>query len=137
MRSAILAGLVLLLVLPLAAHGLSYSALIARPPSVTDVHGNGVADLEAGQQVMLTVTFSSQLESEQPYVGIIEVRDSQDVTVYLALQSGVIGPGASSTIGSSWTAEAPSTYHLRSFAITDLQEPQILSAIASTEVTAR
>lgn len=96
-----------------------------------------MADIEAGQQVMLTVTFSNQLDNEQSYVGIIEVRDSQDVTVYLALQSGVIGPGASSTIGSSWTAEEPSTYQLRSFAITDLQEPRILSAIASSEVTAR
>ncbi len=86
---------------------------------------------------MLTVTFSSQLESDQAYVGIIEVRDSQGVTVYLALQSGIMGPGASSTIGSSWTAEVPSDYQVRTFAITDLQQPTVLSAVAVTELTAR
>jgi hypothetical protein len=93
-------------------------------------------EITAGQQVVITTAFSNNCgEQDQPYVGIIEVRNSDGVTEYLAWRTGTLQYGDTVDMGASWTPEHGDTYELRTFIITDLQKPEILSRLAISNVT--
>jgi hypothetical protein len=66
----------------------------------------------------------------QPFVALIEVRDSDGITVYLAWQTGVLGRNSDAQVGLSWIPNVADSYEIRTFVITDLKNPQILTPIA-------
>ena len=65
---------------------------------------------------------------------IVEVRDSNGVTILLDFPSGTIDAGGRMNVGVPWTPLQVGSYELRTFAITDLENPRILSLISSSEV---
>jgi hypothetical protein len=103
-------------------------------PSVLDSNADSIGKVVAGQQVIVSVTMRNNLDVGQPITDIIEIRDSSDVTVYLALQSGFIQSIGNHTIGISWVPEHPDFYRIRAFVVTDLVNPQILSAVKVHDV---
>lgn len=70
-------------------------------------------------------------------MALFEVRNSDDVTVYYAWQSGVLAPQANSTIGVSWQTEDQSDHYARTFAITGFDQPQILSPVTESTIEAK
>jgi hypothetical protein len=104
-------------------------------PAVEDASGNPVPEITVGKQVILTTTLSNQNAGSQPFVALVEVRDSNDVTTYLAWQTGTLSANGSADIGLSWTPEFAGSYEVRSFAISSLSNPQILSDIAESTVS--
>jgi len=112
----------------------SMTAVTVFEPSVLDSSAGSVGKIVAGQQAVVSVTIRNNLNVESPITEIIEIRDSSDVTVYLALQSISIQPAGNYTFGSSWMPEYTDTYHVRTFAITELANPQILSAVKTHDI---
>lgn len=69
----------------------------------------------------------------QPYIAIIEVRDSDDITVSLQLQGGTLEPYHSSNMDGLWTTGNDDNYKIRAFIVSELNNPQILSSVAQKD----
>ena len=102
---------------------------------ITDAHGISLTKIATGQQVTISNEFSSNYEGEQqPFIGLFEIRNSDGVTAYLAWQMGIIEPGGHTSIGFSWMPEMADTYEIRAFAITNLENPEVLMPIRASQV---
>lgn len=77
--------------------------------------------LESGVQVELTIFMKEACGHAHPASVIIEVRDPNDLTIFLGLQMiEQIQPYTITELGMSWTApEEPGTYEIRAFTAVD------------------
>jgi len=105
------------------------------PPVLRDVSGNAIDEVSRGQQVVLTTSIENNNDSEVPFVAIIEVRDSSGFTVFLAWQTGTLNPSGNADVGLSWTPEFSGDYTVRTFIISNLQSPAVLSPVEQSEIT--
>ena len=118
------------------AHSLP-PALAPTRPFFIDLNGDRLDSVEAGRQVMITTTFRNTLETELTFVGLIEVRDIDGVTEFLAYQSGTVEPLGNKTVGLSWLVQNSTAYQSRTFAITDFENPQVLSNVQTSRIEVR
>ena len=65
---------------------------------------------------------------------MVEARNSIGITELLEFQTGQASSG-SVEVGISWTPAETGEYELRTFLISDLLEPQVLSEVTTTKVT--
>lgn len=117
------------------AGGIGTDTTTPSAPSLKDVSGDPIDEVTVGQQVVLSTTIQNNNDAEQPFVALVEVRDSDGITVFLAWQTGTLNPSGSAEVGLSWTPEEAGDYTIRTFIISDLANPQILSEVAATEIT--
>jgi len=118
----------------------SYSALQFSNPSLHNVNGDKIQRIEAGQQSMIRISMHSSLQNEQPFAIIVEVRDGSGITVHLSWQSGKIDANGNYMMGTSWTpnkvcqyeSEGCNNYEIRTFAVSSIDNPQILSPVYTT-----
>lgn len=89
----------------------------------------------AGNSLTLSTTIANNNEQLQPFVVLLEVRDKNDVTVFLALQSGTLDPDGSTDIGVLWQPLSEGTFEVRSFAITELgTAAELLSTVVRSDL---
>ncbi len=104
-------------------------------PKLQDIRGQDLTEITAGSQAIITTTVTNNNATAQPFVALVEVRDSDRITVYLQWQTGTLNPNGSANIGLSWTPDAPGTYELRTFVISNLLSPSALSPVVTSSVT--
>ncbi|HXV46189.1 MAG TPA: hypothetical protein VD736_05905 [Nitrososphaera sp.] len=117
--------------------GVSSSGTAATTPSaptIRDIAGDELAELMVGRQAVLSTTIKNNNANVQPFLAIVEVRNSQQVTESLEWQTGSLNPDGSVDIGISWTPERTGTYQIRTFVISDFERLDILSPVAISEV---
>jgi|GEM_PF-1095261 len=122
-------------VVPFGATTTNPQATTPSAPVAKDVQGGAVSQITVGQQVVITTQITNNVDDELPFVGLIEVRDSAGITVFLAWQTGVLDAGDRAEVGLSWTPEDAGDYQFRTFVISNLQNPQVLSPVATTNIT--
>jgi hypothetical protein len=122
-------------VVPFGATGGSPTSTTPSAPVAKDVQGGTVSQITVGQQVVLTTQITNNIDDELPFVGLIEVRDSDGITQFLAWQTGVMDSGDRSEIGLSWTPEDAGDYQVRTFVISSLNNPQVLSPVATSTIS--
>jgi hypothetical protein len=83
-------------------------------PYFINLQGDAITTVETGQQIMIMNTFANYEQNPRDYLGIVEVRDSQGITIFLAWQTSTLptanaktGAPGENTIGMSWSATAP------------------------------
>lgn len=104
-------------------------------PVAEDLSG-GSGPYAVGDSVMLSTSISNNNDQPQPFVALIEVRDSSGVTVFLALQSGMLEPSGSTDIGVMWQPDQAGRFEVRTFLITSISgEAEPLSPVAISEIT--
>ena len=133
-----IAALALFIVFSLILPYPIFATSVSNTPSVPvmrDASGNNLSSASIGQLVVISTTIVNNRDAEMPFVAFIEVRDGKGVTVYLQWQMGTMNPDGQSEVGLSWVPESAGTYQFRTFFISDLLDPQILSPIASGEAT--
>lgn len=106
------------------------------PPMLKDVNGNELSVARVGQLAMLSITVIHSHIYDLPFVAVVEVRDEDGATVYLEWQKGTIYPNKRAEIGMSWIPEKAGEYQVRTFLISDLVNPQILTVVSETRVQA-
>jgi hypothetical protein len=104
-------------------------------PVLKDVTGRELSEVCSGAQAIVTTVLSNTIDDSLPFVQIIEVRDASGVTQKLDFQTGTLSAGGQSEVGSSWTPDQPGSYSLRTFAISNLNNPQVLSEVKETPTT--
>jgi hypothetical protein len=101
--------------------------------SVPEIAANGAPT--AGKQATLSLVVTNDADHAQQFVELVEVRDSSGVTVFLAWQSGTLDSNSQTQIGVSWIPERPGDYIARMFAISDFDNPQVLSQVSESDFT--
>jgi len=142
-RLLVLGFVIILVATPLTAYALTYATLEHTPPSFSSFDGVLARYLVVGQQVMIssnfTYTYYEHLVDRPPqeYVAIIEVRDENGITQSLSYQSSEIALNDTISIGVSWVPEKPITYVIRSLAVTNFTNPQILTDVKESPIDVR
>jgi len=115
------------------ASGVGTTAVTA--PELQDVTGQEIDEVSAGQQVVLATSVRNNNDAPQPFVALIEVRDDTGVTVFLAWQTGTLPASGQTQVGLSWTPDTSGDYEIRTFVISDLNNPQVLSPVSESNIT--
>jgi hypothetical protein len=104
-------------------------------PVLKDFSNNNITEVTAGKQVVLSSTVTNNQGTVRPFAAIVEVRNADGITSYLQWQTGSLNANGNTNIGLSWTPDAPGTYTVRTFVVTDIANPAALSAIATSTIT--
>jgi hypothetical protein len=119
---------------------LSVPALAQEPnlqpdiPELKNQTGDILQSAVAGELAVITTTISSNSTEDENFIAMVEARNSIGITELLEFQTGQASSGTIE-VGISWTPEEPGEYELRTFLISDLLEPQVLSEVTTKKVT--
>ncbi len=96
-----------------------------------------LAEATAGEQFVITTIISNNcVEDDVPFFALVEVRNSDGTTESLSWQSGVLrGIEDQTEVGVSWVPLRGGDYELRTFAVSNTENPQILTAVMSQNIT--
>jgi hypothetical protein len=104
-------------------------------PALADITGGAINEVTAGQQVVLTTNIKNNDNQARPYVAIVEVRNADGITVMLQWQQGTMAANGNAGVGISWTPDVAGSYQVRTFVISNLSNPQVLSNVVTNNVT--
>jgi len=92
-----------------------------------------------GTSLALSTTVTNNNNAQQPFVALIEVRDSNDVTVFLSWQSGTLEPRGTTDIAVSWLPYNIGTYQIRTFTLSSIgtEGVEVLSPVAMSDTIVR
>jgi hypothetical protein len=124
--------LVTLMVMPLDVPFHASASIIDRtpvPPIVYDMNGSVVQNSIVGQTVVISNNFTNNGATEIEFTLLVEVRDESGITQYIAWQSSTASPASTKIMGVSWTPNSAGVYHIRTFPISTLTNPQVLGSV--------
>lgn len=110
------------------AYAISYPSLDISKPAFKSVRGLELNDAQPGKQIVITESIRNNvyLQEDKSLVLLVEVRDPDGVTIFLAWQSAVVSPNETNSFGVSWTvpddANVDDVFSVRAFAVTTLDE---------------
>jgi hypothetical protein len=87
-----------------------------------------------GSPVLVSVNISNNNAILQPFVIIMEIRDSNGMTINMQLLNGTLRSNDNIEVSTPWMPEFKGKYEIRSFAVTDLEAPDILSPVVMKSV---
>ncbi len=103
--------------------------------AIKNLRGNDLDSVIAASPFMLTATLTNNSTQSLSYVAVLELRDSDGITQFLEFHMSRLDPSIPSNIAGSWMPDRPGEYELRIFAISDLENPDILSTIGTATTT--
>jgi hypothetical protein len=103
------------------------------PPTIYDTRGNIIQNSTIGHPVVISKNFTNNSGNEIDFTLLIEVRDESGITQYLAWQTGRASPMATRNAGVSWTPNSAGEYQIRTFAISNLTNPQVLDVVETAQ----
>jgi hypothetical protein len=92
------------------------------------------SEISKGSDVILSATVDNELSRLQNVTIIFEVFDSRGVVVFLHTTTSVVDPNARQEIQVPWRAEDEGTFVVKSFAVSTLYQPVLLSTGAPLSV---
>jgi translation initiation factor IF-1 len=101
---------------------------------VVDAFGNSLAEVQVDQQVQITADLANGQDREQSFAYLVQIQDSNGVTVSLAWITGSLAPGQSFSPALSWIPTAPGTYTATVFVWQDVNNPTALSPPVSVNI---
>lgn len=113
--------------------------LVAKYPDGSRIPPDG--KVTHGTQLEIEAILSAECYRTQnedglyQFTALIEVRDSDGITRYLAVQQGGIQPWTESSYSVSWIPEEPGEYEIRAFSLGDLSSTAVLSHVVIIKIT--
>ena len=101
---------------------------------VVDAFGSSVAEVSSGQQVQIAADVSNGQSKDQAFAYLVQVQDSNGVTVSLAWITGSLTAGQSMSPALSWTPDASGTYTATVFVWESVDNPTALSPTVSVDI---
>ncbi|MEO9363067.1 MAG: hypothetical protein ABI348_04115 [Nitrososphaera sp.] len=101
-----------------------------------DVNGNTIRQAATGSHVSVQTIINNDCDiADYPATILLEVRDSEGMTKYLALQQIVLEPGHHPRVGFSWTPDKPGDYEVRVFTITSINSTVPFNPILTHKIS--
>ncbi len=96
---------------------------ITNEPKLVDPFGERIGQIVAGQPVLVQTKVSNNLNKQQPFVYILQVKDGEGFTVMLTWIKGTMNASADLDAGISWTPEDSGRYLVDVFVWKSLEDP--------------
>jgi len=94
-------------------------------PKLADLFGNGIDKIVTGQPVLVEMKVTNNLDEEQPFIYILQVKDGEGFTVMLTWIKGTMNKSAALDAGISWTPEESGNYTVEVFVWKSLEDPSL------------
>ena len=101
---------------------------------IVDASGNSVDAVSVGRQVQVTVDLSNGRNTSQDFAYLVQVQDSEGVTVALSWISGSLLDGQSLSPSVSWTPSEAGTYAITAFVWESVENPTALLPSLAADV---
>ena len=102
---------------------------------VVNTFGNSIDTISVDQQVQITSDLSNGQDRDQDFAYLIQIQDSEGVTVSLSWIAGSLSPGQSFSPSASWTPTSVGTYTVTAFVWESIDNPTALSPPLTTDVS--
>ncbi len=121
------------------ASALSFPSVGVSNPQFLDPNGQEIGEARNSQQIIISESVKNDAyPDDKSMTLLVEIRDQEDVTIYLAWQSTVVAANQTYSFGSSWTipdAHEGKSFSVRTFAIGGLgDKPEPLSTVVQREL---
>ncbi|MGI0088440.1 MAG: hypothetical protein ACREBI_10875 [Nitrosotalea sp.] len=108
----------------------------ATNPRIVDSFGNAInGTVKTGQQIQVTADLANGQNTDQPFAYLVQIQDSNGVTVSLSWITGTLSAGQSLNPAQSWTPSVAGTYTAQIFVWQSINNPNALSPPLSTTIT--
>jgi len=106
----------------------------ASNPRITDSMGNAITTVKANQQILIEADLQNMQQKDQPFAYLVQVGDSNGVTLSLSWITGKLGASQSLKLAESWLPPAPGSYTAQIFVWQSLSQPDALSLPLQTVI---
>ena len=102
---------------------------------IVDTFGNSIDAVSVDQQVQITADLSSGQDKDQDFAYLIQIQNSDGVTVSLSWIAGALSSGQSFSPSGSWTPTSAGTYTVTAFVWESIDNPTALSPSLSIDIS--
>ena len=102
---------------------------------INDSFGSSIDAVSVDQQVQIVADLSNGQDRDQDFAYLIQIQDSDGVTVSLSWIAGSLSPGQSFSPSASWTPTSVGTYTVTAFVWESIDNPTALSPPLTTDVS--
>ena len=102
---------------------------------IVDTFGSSIDAVSTDQQVQITADLSNGQDRDQDFAYLIQIQNSEGVTVSLSWISGSLSPGQSFSPSASWTPTSVGTYDVTAFVWESIDNPTALSPPLTIDVS--
>ena len=102
---------------------------------IVDAFGNSLDAVSADQQVQIVADLANGQDRSQAFAYLVQVQDSNGVTVALSWISGTLEAGQSLSPSTSWIPSDAGTYTATAFVWESVDNPTALSPPVTTDIT--
>ena len=102
---------------------------------IVDTFGSSIDAVSIDQQVQITADLSNGQDRDQDFAYLIQIQNSEGVTVSLSWIAGSLSPGQSFSPSASWTPTSAGTYDVTAFVWESIDNPTALSPPLTTDVS--
>ena len=102
---------------------------------IVNTFGNSIDTVSVDQQVQITTDLSNGQDRDQDFAYLIQIQDSEGVTVSLSWIAGSLSPGQSFSPSASWTPTFTGTYTVTAFVWESIDNPTALSPPRSIDIS--
>ena len=102
---------------------------------IVDAFGSSIDAVSIDQQVQITADLSNGQDRDQDFAYLIQIQNSEGVTVSLSWIAGSLSPGQSFSPSASWTPTSVGTYTVTAFVWESIDNPTALSPPLTIDVS--
>ena len=102
---------------------------------IVNTFGSSIDTVSVDQQVQITADLSNGQDRDQDFAYLIQIQNSDGVTVSLSWIAGSLSPGQSFSPSASWTPTSVGTYDVTAFVWESIDNPTALSPPLTIDVS--
>ena len=102
---------------------------------IVDTFGSSIDAVSVDQQVQITADLSSGQDKDQDFAYLIQIQNSDGVTVSLSWIAGALSSGQSFSPSGSWTPTSVGTYTVTAFVWESIDNPTALSPPLTIDIS--
>ena len=102
---------------------------------IVDAFGSSIDAVSVDQQVQITADLSSGQDKDQDFAYLIQIQNSDGVTVSLSWIAGTLSSGQSFSPSGSWTPTSAGTYSVTAFVWESIDNPTALSPPLTIDIS--
>ena len=101
---------------------------------ILDSTGKSLDRISMNQQIQIVSDVTNQEKNEQPFAYLVQIQDSNGITVSLTWITGTMVPKQTLNLGQSWLPITPGTYTAQIFVWESITNPNALSPPLSLQI---
>src|SRR5579885_282494 len=116
--------------------GLGTGATTPQTPQAQTLTGQPLSSIHVGDQPNFVTRVQNNGNTQLQFTAIITITDSNGITLANIIASGSVAPNSlSGAVGGSYTFDTPGTYTVKTFIVSDLSNPVVLSMPTQADFT--